>query len=350
MPVESFLPMIFLRYLTGFAKDQTISPEHLEYGFDPEMLFEGVRPFPKKKGELLKEINSEFSVAEEGSDPKFIQLIVDENAINTFILDFVLVERAFSLRSFMRADPRFAEFLAQMKTDVIATLLPEFGEEFGMGKAIDLYFSLSHSLISNKLENAKASGFQMDKNGNFRFVFNFSVTMLVENKGGWQEARSIFISIMFKGKVIVEESDDGKRTMKLTPKMGEISDIKILNADDEQQVMEEMMIKSGFNLQMETVMKMIPPYKIPMQNPPTPPEMECLGFKFADFDVLFRKGYAELSFSYQKVDTPSDEELCEGFIDALRNGPQKAMDTASDYFGGRSPQELLDESKDLLDD
>ena len=72
MPVESFLPMIFLRYLTGFAKDQTISPEHLEYGFDPEMLFEGVRPFPKKKGELLKEINSEFSVAEEGSDPKFI--------------------------------------------------------------------------------------------------------------------------------------------------------------------------------------------------------------------------------------------------------------------------------------
>lgn len=83
----------------------------MDFGFDPEMLFEGVRPYPKKKGELLKEIYSEFSEAEEGQDPKFIQLIFDENAINTFILDFVLVERAFSMRNFMKADPRFAEIL-----------------------------------------------------------------------------------------------------------------------------------------------------------------------------------------------------------------------------------------------
>lgn len=123
------------------------------------MLFEGVRPYPKKKGELLKEINSEFSVAEEGEDPKFVQLVVDENAINTFILDFVLVERAFSLRNFLRMDPRFQEVLKQMRTDNIAMLLPEFGEEFGPGKAIDLYMSLSHSLISNKLEDSKATGF-----------------------------------------------------------------------------------------------------------------------------------------------------------------------------------------------
>ena len=46
-----------------------------------------------------------------------------------------------------------------MNTNNIATLLPEFGEEFGMGRAIDLYFSISHSLIANKLESAKASGF-----------------------------------------------------------------------------------------------------------------------------------------------------------------------------------------------
>ena len=68
-----------------------------------------------------------------------------------------------------------------------------------------------------------------------------------------------------------------------------------------------MLIKSGFNMQVEQFLKMIPPYKVPMENPPTPPEMECLGFKFADFDVFFKKGFLELSFSYQKVDKPTDE-------------------------------------------
>ena len=136
-----------------------------------------------------------------------------------------------------------------MKTDNIAALLPEFGEEFGTGRSIDLYLSLSHSIIANNLENAKASGFQMDKNGNFRFVFNFSVTLLVDNKkGGWEEARSIYISMMFKGKVFVDEEDDGKRTMRLTPKMAEMSDLKILNSSNEQQTMEEMMLKSAFNI------------------------------------------------------------------------------------------------------
>ena len=236
MPVESFLPMIFLRYVVGFSKTKDINSENINFGFEPEMILDTVRPRPPKKASMMKEIHSEFSVPEEGGDPKFIQLIADENAINTFILDFVLVERAFSLRNVMRSDKRFAEVLRQMTSDNIALLLPEFGEEFGPGRAIDFYFSLSHSLIANKLDNAKASGFQMDKNGNFRFVFNFSTTLLVEKKGvraEWEEARSIFISLVAKGKFVVDEHADGKRYLKLTPKMGEISDIKILNGKDE---------------------------------------------------------------------------------------------------------------------
>lgn len=218
------------------------------------MVLESLRPTPKQKGDMMKEIHSEFSEAKEGEDPKFIQLILDENAINTFILDFVLVERAFSLRNVMRSDPRFAEILHQMTSDNMALLLPELGEEYGNGRAIDFYFSLSHSLLSKKLENAKASGFQMDKNGNFRFIFNFSTTLLIEKKGvrsEWDEARSIFISLVAKGKMAIDEKADGTRSLKLTPKMGEISDIKILNSAEESQTMEEMLIKSGFNMQVE---------------------------------------------------------------------------------------------------
>ena len=51
---------------------------------------------------LLKEINSEFSAPADADDHRLIQLIVDENAINSFILDFVLVDKSFSMREFMR--------------------------------------------------------------------------------------------------------------------------------------------------------------------------------------------------------------------------------------------------------
>ena len=91
-----------------------------------------------------------------------------------------------------------------MNTKSMKVLLPAIVEEYGDGRPIDFYISLSHSLLSDKLEGIKPTGFQMDKNGNFKFVFNLSVTLLVEKqgkRGEWDEARSLFMSITAKGKV-----------------------------------------------------------------------------------------------------------------------------------------------------
>ena len=97
------------------------------------------------------------------------------------MLDFVLYEKAFSMRQLMKMDDKMRPFLEQLNTSTIGLMMPQFIEEFGENKEIDFYLSLSHSLISKKIENAKVSGFQIDKNGNFRFQFNFSVTILVES-------------------------------------------------------------------------------------------------------------------------------------------------------------------------
>lgn len=97
------------------------------------------------------------------------------------MLDFVLYEKAFSMRQLMKMDDKMRPFLEQLNTSTIGLMMPQFIEEFGDNKEIDFYLSLSHSLISKKIENAKVSGFQIDKNGNFRFQFNFSVTILVES-------------------------------------------------------------------------------------------------------------------------------------------------------------------------
>ena len=98
MPVESFIPMIAIRHLGGFAMEQSIGEKAIEFGFDPEMIFSSVRPTPKKKPGMLKAIESEFSQPADGEDPTMISLIMDENAINSFLLEFVLVERAVSMR------------------------------------------------------------------------------------------------------------------------------------------------------------------------------------------------------------------------------------------------------------
>ena len=70
------------------------------------------------------------------------------------------------------------------------------------------------------------------------------------------------------------------------------------------------------------MLKMVEPFEIPMNNPPTPPELECLGFRLSDADIKFKKGYLEMSCGYKTVDKPIDEKICETFIEALREGPK----------------------------
>lgn len=249
MPVESFLPMLALRHIGSFSKEFSLSPDSIEYGFDPEMYFERMRETPKKKKGLLKAIDSEFTPPEEDEDSRMFSLIVDENAMNSFILDFVLVEKAFSLREYFMMDPKLREIVPQMNTDALGLVLPEILQEYKSGLAVDFYASMSHSLIAKQLPETKVSGFQMDKNGNLRFVLNGSVTLLVQKeRNTWEEARSIFASVTAKGKVVTKEISETEKVMVIFPKALELTSLKIFNKEEESQTMEEMVLTSGFNV------------------------------------------------------------------------------------------------------
>lgn len=206
LPVESFLPLLLMKHLGSFAKTFEVTPRHLEYGFDPEMMYERQRPASKKKSDLYKEINSEFIEPAEGDDAKAFQIIVDENAINTYLLEMVMVEESIGARSFLKHDPRASEFTKEMTTGNIGLMLPEIIEEYGRDARVDFHLSLSHTLIKDKLEGQRITGFNLDKNGNFRFTFNFYLQMLVEktkNKNDYEEARTIYMGLTFKGKILV---------------------------------------------------------------------------------------------------------------------------------------------------
>ena len=218
-------------------------------------------------------------------------------------------------------------------------------EEFGDSRAFDLYLSLSHSLVANKLDDVKPSGFQMDKNGNFKFVFNISITLLVQDKEkqAWEEARSMFFSFTAKGKVTTNTTNKhGETMLKIAPKSAEISQLKIYDKDENEQELEMMLLTSGFNAQMDTLFKAVPPYEMPMKNLPQPEELDCLGIQLSDLNVNFKRGYVEVSCGYKKVEKPRSPELCDAFIQALAEGPKKAQESVDNLFGGMSAQEYIE--------
>lgn len=167
--------------------------------------------------------------------------------------------------------------------------------------------TLSHSYVSEKLENAKVSGFQMDKNGNFRFIINAGFQIIVDkNKFEKEEARAVFFTFTAKGKVVITKPDDAElKEVMVYPKNLEVSNVKIFH-EEEEMVMEQMLVMSAINVQLETLTKLLEPRSVPLKDPPNPKEFECLGFRLTDFNINFRKSYAEVVCSWEPVDEVSD--------------------------------------------
>lgn len=237
IPVESFMPLLLLRHISTLATKTEMTSKAFTYGFDPEMIYEKYRPKTAKKEDLLKPIQSYFSDPEEGDDDHLFSIILDENAFNSFILDFVLVDRNFSLRELIEVDPKTRDMTQQMVTDSIGLLMPQVLEEYGPGKNVDVMFTLSHSLISEKLDSQRVSGFQMDKNGNFRLTLNVAFQLLVDKfgtKGVYEEARSFYMSLVGKGKFVVKEVSQDMKMLTIVPKSAEVSALKIFKSDGEE--------------------------------------------------------------------------------------------------------------------
>lgn len=93
-----------------------------------------------------------------------------------------------------------------------------------------------------------------------------------------------------------------------------------------------MMVTSFLNVQFEQMLTMLPPQEYSLKNPPNPKEMDCLGFRLTDVTLDFKKGYTQLGCGYKTVKVPRDPQVCETFLDMLRNGPQEALKMARDMY------------------
>jgi hypothetical protein len=87
------------------------------------------------------------------------------------LLDLVLLDSSISLEKLLSYDARTQPIVKNLNTRMFETILPDITKKWG-AKRFDIMMSLSHNLLKTYLDGAKMTGFNIDKNGNFRFNFN----------------------------------------------------------------------------------------------------------------------------------------------------------------------------------
>ena len=76
----------------------------------------------------------------EDADDKAFQIIIDENAINSYLLEFVMMDKSLSVREQLKGDPKLAQFADYLTTTNLGLVMPEILEEFGEKKIVDVMF------------------------------------------------------------------------------------------------------------------------------------------------------------------------------------------------------------------
>jgi len=69
--------------------------------------------------------------------------LIDDNLFNSLTSVVTSVEKSFKARELMKLNPNLSPFLSMMSTSTLAPVLPDFVEDYGENKRIDVKVSLS---------------------------------------------------------------------------------------------------------------------------------------------------------------------------------------------------------------
>jgi hypothetical protein len=157
--------------------------------------------------------------------------------------------------------------------------------------------------------------------------------ILVENKdpeiaSPFVKGRKVVIGVTFKGRIQLQDISPEERALLLIPKGAEATMVKVMNSKGEENVVEQMLITSALNLQLEKMVGAMPPRKIPITKTKTHYELECLGFELTDLSANFRKGYFELEQRYRIRDSPLESSFCVKFRESMTKGREKLKESA----------------------
>lgn len=170
-PIDTMLPFVTLYYATQFCDTWEHPNKFIELGFSPLRM----KLLTEKQQKLLKPIQGGFykEVNKSGLEALF-QLIIDDNFFNSFTSIVASIDQHFSLRTIFKGNAKAKAFLDMLTTSTVGTILPEFINDYGENKKIDLVLSPSHSMFTEGVPGSRMSGIYMDKNGNWKILININ--------------------------------------------------------------------------------------------------------------------------------------------------------------------------------
>lgn len=100
----------------------------------------------------------------------------------------------------------------------------------------------SHEFFADGVKGSKMSGLYMDKNGNFKAQLNIAAQINLETMPNmWEPVRNIYLTLVFKFKLSINDKDPLDKLLLINPKNIELSEMKIMSGKEEMS-MEQMMI------------------------------------------------------------------------------------------------------------
>jgi len=234
-PMDLAVPFVGLFYGTQFCETIEFKEEYLDMGFSMTHL----NMLTKKQMGLLKGIEGEFyNEVNEKGEKALMQVQIDDNFFNSLFSIFLSIDKMFSLREFAKGNQKIEPFLQMVTTTNLGAVMPQFVEEYGAGKKIDIVLTPSHNFFLDGFPKAKMSGIYMDKNGNWKLMLNVAFQMNVETLPGmWDPIRNVFLTMVAKLKVTTSEVD-GVKYINFLPKTVEMTQLKVIKGESQVMDME----------------------------------------------------------------------------------------------------------------
>ena len=204
-PMDAVVPFVGLYYGVQFAEKAEFTSDYAALGGSLKHL----ELLTEKQNDLLKPIEGDFyNEKNKKGDDALLQVLVDDNFFNSLSTVLVSIDKMFSYRELAKGNPKMKPSLKMMTTSTLGTVLPQFVEEYGANKRIDLAFSPSHDLFKEGFPGSKMTGMYMDKNGNWKLQVNVAATINVETLPEvWDSVRQVYVTLVFKYKQTTDDSN-----------------------------------------------------------------------------------------------------------------------------------------------
>jgi hypothetical protein len=185
--------------------------------FHDEYIEIGINAGYAADGEEVAEYRNTEELSESAKDTtKSVELVIDENILNTGLYSWFHENKGFSLREAVRVDDPTNEYGSMFDQVLMSQVLgqgwKEMVEEFGQEKKVDAECSFGKELFEGLIDDIKPSKIRFLSGSRLDINLSFGCSVKIENdEGVYVNFRSFFFELYAKFKLQMRANDAAKR-------------------------------------------------------------------------------------------------------------------------------------------